>query len=159
LTALIAGVLGGVIAALITLFGVLTTSRWRIAEENIIQQRAEWRDAVRSIVGQAVSNEDSGQARRLWAELALRMNPDDDPEKDDRELVRLVRSLERGSERNDAVRGRIVDLAAHILKHDWTRAKWEANGWLWEDEPEQKRLVASDVSVLAAGDGDPSKVG
>ena len=139
-TTLISGLVGGVIAALVTLFGVLTTSRWRIAEENIIQQRAAWRDAVRSIIAQAVSNEDKATARRLGAELALRMNPNDDPDKDDVELVRLVRSLERETARNEEVRDRILALAAHILKHDWTRAKWEANGWFWEEEPEQTRL-------------------
>lgn len=143
MTPILAGAFGGIVAAAIALFGVLTTSRWRIAEENIIKQRAEWRDAVRSIVAQAVANEDPVEARRLWAEIALRMNPVEDHGRDDRELVRLVRSLEHASERNGAVRGRIVDLAAHILKHDWTRAKWEARGWFWEDEPEQFLFVAS----------------
>lgn len=153
---LVAGALGGIVAAIITLVGVLTTSRWRIAEENIIKQRAEWRDAVRSIIAQAVRNEDPVEARKLWAELALRMNPTEDHTKDDRELVRLVRSLESAGERNDAVRGRIVDLAAHILKHDWTRAKWEARGWFWEDEPEQDLFVTSDDEVSGESvDGRP----
>lgn len=147
MSSLVAGALGGVAAAIITLVGVLTTSRWRIAEENIIKQRAEWRDAVRSIVAQAVCNDEPAVARKLWAELALRMNPAEDAAKDDRELVRLVRSLEHASERNDMVRGRIVDLAAHILKHDWTRAKWEAQGWFWEDEPEQDLLESSGGAI------------
>lgn len=137
---IIGAVFGGVVASLLTLFGVLATSRWRRAEDNVIKQRAEWRDAVRSLIAQAVIVSDEDTARRVWAELALRMNPDLDIGKDDRELVELIRSLIVPANRNDAVRGRIVELAAHILKHDWTRAKWEAQGWFWEDEPEQTQL-------------------
>lgn len=137
---LLAALVGGVVASLLTLVGVLTTNRWRMAEENVIKQRAEWRAAVRSLIAQAVNLDDEADARRIWAELALRMNPRVDGGKDDRELVRLVRSLVDPAKRTDAVRGQIVDLAAHILKHDWTRAKWEAQGWFWEDEPEQDRL-------------------
>lgn len=136
---LIGGALGGVFAAMITFVGVLTTSRWRIAEENIIKQRAEWRDAVRSLISQAMVVDDALEARKIWAELALRMNPKNDAEKDDRELVALVGSLEDRQNQTHAIRSRIVDLAAHILKHDWTRAKWEARGWLWDEEPKQTR--------------------
>lgn len=143
----IAGAVGGVLAALVTLFGVLATSRWRIAEENILKQRAEWREAVRSLIGQAMVVNDRSAAQRIWAELALRLNPDDDPMKDDRELVILVRSLEDLENRNGHVRGRIVDLAAHILKHDWTRAKWEARGRVWEDEPRQVPLGLTNADV------------
>lgn len=106
----------------------------------MIKQRAEWRDAVRSLISQAVNVADEHTARRVWAELALRMNPDLDVRKDDRELVELVKSLVVPGNRNDAVHGRIVELAAHVLKHDWTRAKWEAQGRFWDDEPEQTRL-------------------
>lgn len=133
-------VLSGVLASLVTLFGVLATSRWRRAEDNVIKQRAEWRNAVRSLIAQAVTVADEETARKVWVELALRMNPEIDSQKDDRELVGLVRSLVTPANRNDVVHGRIVELAAHILKHDWTRAKWEAQGWPWENEPEQTRF-------------------
>ncbi|WP_242096729.1 hypothetical protein [Sphingomonas sp. CROZ-RG-20F-R02-07] len=136
---LLAGLLGGVIAAGITLAGVLITNRWRLAEENVIKQRAEWRGAVRLLISEAVNIENEKDARRIWAEIALRMNPDEDPKKDDAELVALVRDLSREENRTDDRRERIVNLAAHILKHDWTRAKWEAQGWFWEEEPEQTR--------------------
>lgn len=145
---IIGAVFSGVLASLLTLFGVLATSRWRRAEDNVIKQRAEWRDAVRFLIAEAVNVSDEDTARKVWAELALRMNPDVDTGKDDRELVELVRSLVVPANRNDAVRGRIVELAAHILKHDWTRAKWETQGWFWEDEPEQTRLDAREFFPL-----------
>lgn len=150
---LLAGLLGGGLAALITLAGVLLTSRWRSAEENVIKQRAGWRDAVRSLVAQAVNVESEADARRVWAELALRMNPDDDADKDDAELVSLVRALENSDGRTPERRARIVHLAARILKHDWTRAKWEAQGWFWEDEPQQTR---SPDPALVDEDGSPT---
>jgi hypothetical protein len=133
---LAAGLLGGAVAAAITLLGVLATNRARLAEDNVIKQRAHWREAVRTLIAEAINVVDEKEARRIWAQLALRMNPDD-PTKDDIELVSLVRDLQDPAARTSERRDRIVLLAARILKHDWTRAKWEAQGWFWEDEPEQ----------------------
>ena len=138
---LAAGLLGGGLAALITLAGVLITNRRRSAEVNVIKQREKWRDAVRSLIAQTVNVHTPEQARQLWAELALRMNPGNDPDKDDAELVALVKGLEEANARTPETRARIVHLAARILKHDWTRAKWEAQGWFWEEEPEQTRSL------------------
>ena len=143
---LVAGLLGGGLAAVITLFGVLATNRSRLAEDNVIKQRAEWRDAVRSLIAQAVVVDDEKEARRIWCELALRMNPDD-PTKDDVELVSLVKDLQSDAGRSKQVRERIVLLASRILKHDWTRAKWEAQGWFWEDEPQQDRTPFRRISA------------
>ena len=141
---LIAGLLGGTLAAAITLIGVLATNRSRLAEDNIIKQRADWRNAVRSLIAQAVNIDDATEARRIWAELALRMNPDD-PTKDDVELVALVKDLQFGAGRTPEAHDRIVLLASRILKHDWTRAKWEAQGWFWEDEPEQTSTPSTEI--------------
>lgn len=135
-----AGAVGGVVAAALTLIGVVLSARWRIAEENIIKERAKWREAVRTIVVEATIVSTAERATELWASLALRMNPNNDPDKDDRELVDLVGSLTDESNRTPVVRARIVALAAHILKHDWERAKWEAHGLPWTDEPMQERL-------------------
>ncbi|BCA63113.1 hypothetical protein HMP09_2347 [Sphingomonas sp. HMP9] len=142
MNAAIAGAAGGILAALITLAGVILSARWRLADENIIKERAKWREAVRSIVAEAVSidadtKDGTARARRLWGEIALRMNPEPAGGKGDRELVKAIASLIDTSNRNDEVRGRILGLAAPILKHDWERAKWEASGRFWEDEPEQ----------------------
>lgn len=144
----IAAILGGIVAAALTLAGVILSARWRLTEENITKERAKWRDAVRSIVAQAVEIEASTEngdtkIRRLWGEIALRMNPGDDPEKDDRQLVDAVASLVDPAKRTDQTRLRILDLAAGILKHDWERAKWEARGRPWEQEPEQTSGSAS----------------
>jgi len=133
-----------VIASALTLLGVLLVARWRLAEENIIKERAKWRDAVRSIVSEAVAldaeNEKSKTtALRLWGEIAVRMNPEEDGDKDDRALVQAIASLVDPANRTDGSRRLILDLAATILKHDWERAKWEARGRPWEAEPEQTR--------------------
>ena len=131
-------------AAALTLIGVILSARWRIAEENITKERAKWRDDVRLLVQNAMNVESPECARELWAALALRMNPRLDPDKDDRELVDLVRSLADPANRTDEVRARVLALAANILKHDWERAKWEAHGRWWEEEPRQERLISSD---------------
>ncbi|RYG55549.1 MAG: hypothetical protein EON56_05480 [Alphaproteobacteria bacterium] len=118
----------------------MVSARWRIAEANIIQERAKWREAIRAIVIEAVNVKSTERAGELWASLALRLNPNDDPDKDDRELVELVASLADEANWLPAVRARIVALAANVLKHDWERAKWEARIMLWAEEPIQRRL-------------------
>jgi hypothetical protein len=141
--ALAAGI-AAVFASALTLLGVLLVARWRLAEENIIKERAKWRDAVRSIISEAVALdaenvESRTTALRLWGEIAVRMNPEEDGDKDDRALVQAIASLVDPANRTEGVRRRILDLAATILKHDWERAKWEARGRPWEAEPEQMR--------------------
>lgn len=116
-----AGAIGGLLAAFVTLTGLILTTRWKIAEENIIKERAKWRDAVRLFIEQAVVETDPSKLRAIATGLALRMNPEEDRRKDDRELVALIFSLGKGENRTDEVRARIVALAAHILKHDWNR--------------------------------------
>lgn len=137
----LAGAVGGLLAAFVTLIGLILTTRWKIAEENIIKERAKWRDAVRLLVEQAIVETDTSKLRAIATGMALRMNPADDSQKDDRELVALMFSLENCSNRTDEVRARIVALAAHILKHDWSRAKWEADLWFWQNEPAQTRYA------------------
>jgi hypothetical protein len=135
----LAGAIGGLLAAFVTVIGLILTTRWKIAEENIIKERARWRDAVRSLIEQAVVETDSSKLRGIATGLALRMNPAEDSNKDDRELVALVYSLEDRENRTEAARARIVALAAHILKHDWSHAKWEADLWFTQREPVQTK--------------------
>lgn len=135
----LAGAIGGLLAAFVTVIGLILTTRWKIAEENIIKERARWRDAVRSLIEQAVVENNSLKLRGIATGLALRMNPAEDSTKDDRELVALVYSFEDRENRTEAARARIVALAAHILKHDWSRAKWEADLWFTQREPVQTK--------------------
>lgn len=133
--AALAGAAGGICVAFVALTGVVLSTRWKIAEENITKERAKWRDTVRNLVEQAVVETDAEKLRRIATGLALRMNPEVCPSKDDRELVALVYSLEEAENRTSETRDRITALAAHILKHDWDRAKWEADSWFWERSP------------------------
>lgn len=135
----LAGAVGGLLAAFITLIGSILTERWRIAEENVTKERAKWRDTVRRLIVKAVTTTDEEELAKIWPALALRMNPEEGDNRDDRELVARVRSLcEPEFPDRERVKDRIVALAAHILKHDWERAKWEADHhWFWQDEPRQ----------------------
>lgn len=136
----LAGAIGGLLAALVTLFGTVLAERLRIAEENVTKERAKWRDTVRRLVVTAVTTDDQAKLSQAWVGLALRMNPEESEQRDDRELVARVRSLcDPNLANREQVKQRIVALAAHILKHDWERAKWEAKHRVRWDEPPQKR--------------------
>jgi hypothetical protein len=146
----LAGAVGGFLAALVTLFGRFFAERLRIAEENVTKERAKWRDSVRRLVLTAVTTSDQAKLAQAWVGLALRMNPAESEHRDDRELVARVRSLcDPNLADRERVKERIVALAAHILKHDWERAKWEANHWFWQDEPQQTRYLGPASWVAA----------
>jgi len=147
----VTGLTGGLVASLLTLWGVLLTARWRITEENIIKERAKWRDAVRLLIEQSMIKNDRTELRRIAAGLALRMNP---KTHDDRELVALVYSLQHRANRKDETYQKIVALSAHILKHDWTRAKWEARPRLWWKAPHQTRHEGPNAYVVTSLDQD-----
>jgi len=89
----LAGVIGGLLAALVTLFGTILAERLRIAEENITKELAKWRDTVRRLVVTAVTTDDQTKLSQAWVGLALRMNLENIEQRDDRELVARVRSL------------------------------------------------------------------
>jgi hypothetical protein len=57
----LAGAIGGILAAFVTVIGLVFTTRWKIAEENIIKERAKWRDAVRSLIEQGVVETDASE--------------------------------------------------------------------------------------------------
>ena len=135
----LAGANGGLLASAVTLVGTILSTRWRIAEENVTKERAKWRNSVRDLIETAESTNNDAELRRLWVALALRMNPVEDDQRDDRELVAQVKRLpELATEKRTEAVDRIVALAAHILKHDWERAKWEADHWFWRrEEPKQ----------------------
>lgn len=160
LATLLSGAVGAILGGIITAVGLLTSVRWKIAEENVLKQRAKWRDEVRHLVERSVEETDVKKLRVIATGLALRLNPRDSATKDDRHLVALVFSLVDYDNRNDRTYGRIVALAAHILKHDWTRAKWEARLRLFRgSEPKQTPLVGRTTYVLPTwvGLGDPGR--
>lgn len=124
-----------VVAALVSGFAALLTSERRISAENVIQERMKWREKVRDLAADVyelvVSGEpDTKKYQQLRAQLTLRLNPHDE---EDHQILTLVAAGDNA--RAEEFTQRI----ALLLKHDWERAKRDANllQWLCEREPDR----------------------
>ena len=122
-----------IVAALVAALVSVLTSERRIAAENVIQERKNWRNEIRALSSQGCealsrSDGDEGEHRLkdLRARLLFLLNPHD--AQDQAILALDGRTAE---EFGDRVR--------LLLKHDWERAKREASllRWLCEREPQR----------------------
>jgi hypothetical protein len=125
-----------VIAAIVSGIVAFLTAERRLASENVIQERAKWREDIRDLADQIYRTIVSGavdadQFGELRAKLALRLNPHD---QDDQGILALI--VPGDSTRADEFNQRV----ALLLKHDWERARREANLWLLMFTVEPKRL-------------------
>jgi hypothetical protein len=122
-----------IVAAAASLVGVaigaavsLRTNTRNIKVENITKERAKWRDNVREKalwVHKAAVAKDISALEEHHLAFTLILNPIDT---EDRSILSLIQRL-----KTTADEPRLTELAdriALLLKHDWQRAKWEAEG-------------------------------
>jgi len=119
-------VVAAVIAGLVSLRSTART----IQAEYVTKERGKWRDRVRSLalkVHKAAAVGDTACLSELLLELTLFLNPRDSM---DAEILDLVRNLVamKASEPPPPQFGERIAL---LLKHDWDRAKREAQPFLW----------------------------
>jgi|ERR1700730_5097726 len=112
-----------VIAALVSaLFSVLTTERG-IAAAHVTRERMKWRDKIRSLALEvykelASHSPDSDKLNELRTRFSFHVNPHHGV---DHDILQLIDAS--NASRADEFRQRV----ALLLKHDWERAKHEAN--------------------------------
>ncbi len=142
----------GVVAALIAAFVSMRTNATNVQIENVTQERAKWREAMRRLADdliRAAHASDTDAAGLLCAQLALNVNPLH------AEDMALVQAAERLCETDtpDAQVREFTERMALLLKHDWERAKHEAQPWgAYRNQPrripydEFKSLPSSSVN-------------
>jgi hypothetical protein len=94
--------------------------------ENITKERAKWRDNVRQKalnVHKAAIGQNSVWLDELHLEFTLILNPSDPDDRAILNAIRLLKSTADGPPLTE-----FADRIALLLKHDWERAKWEAEG-------------------------------
>jgi hypothetical protein len=130
-TVLSSTVVAGLVAALVS----LRSSERKIHVENVTQERAKWRKAMRELANALIKAAREGNTRDIelqCAQLVLNVNPFD---AEDKALVEAARKLSGATELDGCV-SELTDRMALLLKHDWERAKREAHPWLFRgDEP------------------------
>ncbi|MBN8087174.1 hypothetical protein J0J26_02100 [Vibrio vulnificus] len=143
-TALITAVLGSsVLSALITQFFLKWKSDRQISIENITQERKEWRVRLRELLVDlvvAVDKKDRVAARKIEAELIVRLNPEDS---DDLKILELFPQVYENW--NEDTLRELSDRLSYLLKHDWERVKGEVKGGL----KVYSLLLATIIAVLS----------
>lgn len=118
------------LAALVAALVSLRNGERKIHVENVTQERAKWRNAMRELAEAIIKSARAGDPKEIGlkcAQLALNVNPFD-PE--DKALVEAAGNLAAPSDLDASVR-EFTDRMALLLKHDWERAKREAHPWFF----------------------------
>lgn len=131
--------ISAIIAAIVAAAVAWATAQKRISIENITQERRNWREKVRARaldVHDALVARDADKLARLKAEFRAILNPFD---AEDVAIIECISVPENGQEiqKAEEFAGRI----AHLLKHDWQRAKLEAGPWFMRLKCVRHRLI------------------
>lgn len=135
------------LAALIAALVSLRSSERKIHVENVTQERAKWRKAMRELADAIIKGARAGDPKEVGmqcAQLALNVNPFD---AEDRGLVHAAETLTASSDLDASVR-EFTDRMALLLKHDWERAKREAHPWFFRGS-EPRRVPYSECKCTA----------
>ncbi len=117
-------VVAGLVAALVA----FRSGERRIQIENITQERAKWRDKIRTIaleVHKAACASDKNRLAELHLQFAMNLNPTDN---EDQAILFVIGALGDQDTREERL-AEFSDRVALLLKHDWQRAKLEVKPW------------------------------
>jgi hypothetical protein len=132
ISVLSSSVLAGLIAALVS----LRTTERGIKIENVTKERAKWREKVRDRaleLHRAATAGNKVRIAELHLEFSLILNPNDC---EDRKILSAIARV--AVQANDETLKEIAVRLGLLLKHDWERAKREAEPAWWRGrEPER----------------------
>lgn len=117
-------VVAGLVAALVS----LRTNERNIRITNVTQERAKWRKEIRELADEILKAgraKDDVKLKLLCAQLSLNLNPFDS---EDKSIVEAASRL-TAADISEPKIVEFVDRVALLLKHDWDRAKYEAEPW------------------------------
>jgi hypothetical protein len=129
-----------VLAAVVSGLVALRNSERKIVIENITQERTKWRDKIREKNLQAQEAFQSKEYRKIktiGSELRLLLNPVDPLDQDILREINLLCS--EGAKDADIERFSIK--LCLLLKHDWERAKQEANASVFCNREKANRVT------------------
>lgn len=130
ITAGLSALIAVVTSSVVSVWGV---SR-NIKHKAIIEERQKWRDSLRQLIPELVSQPDRSARERTRDSIVLRLNP----YKDADAVALIDRFVTAPSESG---RLEIVDRFQDMLKRDWERAKIEAGFAQWRAEERANGVV------------------
>lgn len=133
------GMVGVVIGAIIAAWGTRYVVDRQVLIKNVTEERAKWRERIRSLAAELEDAARTDDARRLaviHTSIKLSLNPDDVR---DQQIVSLIRQASEKPQCRLEHVDDAVSLLARVLKHDWQRAKVEAGDGTWQDRHAWRR--------------------
>jgi len=130
-TAISTFITSAVVAALVSGLVTLRNSERKIQIENITQERAKWREKIRShalLVHKAAYSNDATALSELHLTFSHLLNPFDPEDTAILDAIRRLSGIQNPELRLPEFTKRI----AYLLKHDWERAKYEAKPWFFK---------------------------
>lgn len=119
-----------VVAALVVALVSFRTNERKLHVENVTQERAKWRSAMRDLTDaiiKAARAKDCQRVTLYCVQLTLIVNPFD---AEDKALTQAAEQLATAEDKDALVR-EFTDRMALLLKHDWEHAKREARPWFF----------------------------
>jgi hypothetical protein len=116
----------GLIAAVVTGYASRRNSERAIQIENITKERAKWRDKIRCLAleaQQAARGKNGVKLAELRLGFCLNLNPFDD---EDCAIIAIISRFSGSEQVDEKTLLEFSDRLALLLKHDWDRAKHEA---------------------------------
>lgn len=138
--AAVATVFGAITSAIVSIWGLSRS----IKHKSVIEERQKWRDTLRILVPQLVSETDGDSRVEIRDSIALRLNPFQDGH-----CIRQIDEFIANPSRDSA--DAIVGLFQELLKRDWERAKIEAGFWPWRARERADRRVNEQMQLAIAG--------
>ena len=144
-----------VVAALVAALVSLRTNERRIHIENVTQERAKWRNAMRDLSNSLIKATRTGDFQAVGlcsAQLSLNVSPFD---AEDRALIEATELLATVEDK-DAQVNEFTERMALLLKHDWERAKREARPWFFRGQ-EPRRVPYREFKCIDGSSQSASK--
>lgn len=140
LTAGVAALAGGLVAALIGAVVTISMTSRNIFQKAVIEQRQVWRDSLRKLIPLLLSKRNSGARLRIRDTIVLHLNPSKDVE-----AVDLIDAyiLHRSRTNRDAV----VRHFQIMLKRDWERSKIEAQLFSRDADARAAEVVEAQIRI------------
>lgn len=130
-------VVGGLVAG----FVALRSSERKIQIENVTQERAKWREKIRTKsteVHQAVVDDNAAKIDELHLVFSLNLNP---YHQEDTDILGIIATL-KNRDTIDVKMSEFSERVSLLLKHDWERAKFEAKPWFFRWCPPERTSYA-----------------
>lgn len=142
------------ISALVAVIVAYITARSSSYSKDVIEERRDWREAMRGMTVRAAELIRGGQVQtdeydNIISGFRLRLNPDDGDDK------KIMKCLWKGKNNPDEeVARELIARVSRLLKHDWDRSVWETRlvkiprqeKWCYPS-PEIRKLKDDDTDI------------